>query len=198
MACSSHPRPRPARKFPLVLALGALMVTTLVGQGGCIFVVEDPTDWQVDEPGDGGAAGSSGGSGSAGSAGSQLFFECTMSELSCSCSPSTSGASTVRCNAQTFPHARCCGDLQYPQKNTDCSCRQLSCKQTSEGCECLAGISYGPTSTCQAPSGGKCCASQSMCSCGYDDCYEGENTVSTCSAEALTCGDKQGFDGCSN
>jgi hypothetical protein len=171
---------------------GALLplLAALAWQAGCIYLVDDPTDWSVADQ-DAGAAGASGTG--------VINLECYQTADSCSCSPSTSGGAVHGCNRATLGNDfLCCADLQYPQKNTDCSCQQLSCKRDTYGCDCFAGSSYGPDSSCSPHSDEICCVSDTSCSCSIGRACDTEHTVSHCDASKLSCGSKQALPGCSN
>lgn len=156
------------RGLPALAALLSLV-------SGCVLFVDDPEDWVVVE-GSGGAGGLVVAPGAVG---------CRGGGFECSCEPGSSGSAA--CSSASLGGALCCADVQYPQASTSCSCKKLSCKQTTEGCSCYLGIEEGPSSSCTPKLGHNCCRYSSSCECGYGlFCPEG-NAVERCDVDAMQC-----------
>jgi hypothetical protein len=107
---------------------------------------------------------------------------CSGSACQCSYSPGTSN--DVVCSSSAFPETLCCAPEDWPAPGLHCSCEQLACCSTMEGCDCL--LSQGPstTHTCTASI---CCAYQNGCSCGNQPCLSQETQVTSCSLSVIGC-----------
>lgn len=110
--------------------------------------------------------------------------EPSLSEgTACKC---TSGASTndFACDPNVYPATICCAPAGWPSEGQACTCAQLACTATTDGCAC--GI------TTIAPSnplctGVICCADQEKCVCGARACYAFEKKVDACVLKEILC-----------
>jgi hypothetical protein len=94
----------------------------------------------------------------------------------CTCSGSAT-ATNVGCDMTTFPNAVCCADVNYPAQGKGCTCVEVGCKGTADGCACAPSNStYYPgdaLKTCDGVPHNVCCYSSSDRACR---CYDTKTT----------------------
>jgi hypothetical protein len=104
----------------------------------------------------------------------------------CTCSGAGTATAT-ECDVTTFTNAVCCADVNYPAQGKSCSCVEVGCQGTSEGCECApANSTYYPgdaLKTCDGVPHNVCCYSSSDGACR---CYDSRSTCDQYSEVEVT------------
>jgi hypothetical protein len=108
---------------------------------------------------------------------------------SCQCSLSDQSNDTV-CSSAAFPDTLCCAPDGWPAPSLQCTCQQLSCGPTADGCDCFLSPGESCTHVCSATI---CCQNLDDCYCGSAACLAQEKQVPSCSLSVVGCpvGNKQ-------
>jgi hypothetical protein len=111
--------------------------------------------------------------------------EPSLSEgTACKCTGSAS-TNDFLCDPKVYPGTICCAPaVGWPSEGQACTCAQLACNATTDGCACGITTIAPSNPTC---TGGTCCADQEKCGCGARACYDSEKKVDACVLDVITC-----------